>query len=155
MFSCTRMRRVARNSFTSLLDCYFSMHCFRSQPASFLCSNFDQWYFQSFQIKPRTRKRGTFPISNLQWGEYHIVCKRRTTFHGSNRVGITIHVKLCKPLEEENVTVYAHSPMERVAHELVQDDSINMIDALISQLNVHCSGGSGWVVETLKTLRSR
>ena len=76
-------------------------------------------------------------------------------FHGSNRVGITIHVKLCKPLEEERVTVYFHSPMERVAHELVQGDFINMIDAIISQLNVYCSGGSGWVIETLKTLEIR
>ena len=45
--------------------------------------------------------------------------------------------------------------MERVAHELVQDDFINMIDAIISELNVYCSGGSGWVVETLKTLEIR
>ena len=51
----------------------------------------------------------------------------RLPFHGPNRVGITIHVQLCKPLEEERVIVYFHSPMERVAHELVQDDFINMI----------------------------
>ena len=76
-------------------------------------------------------------------------------FNGSNRVMITIHVKLCKPLEEERVTVYFHSPMERVAHELVPDDFINMIDAIISLLNVYCSGGSRWVVETLKTLKIR
>ena len=50
--------------------------------------------------------------------------------------------------------MYFHS-MERVAHELVQDDFINMIDALISQLNVYCSGGSGWVVKTVKTLEIR
>ena len=44
-------------------------------------------------------------------------------FHASNRVGIIIHVKLRKLLEEESVTVYFH--------------------------------GSGWVVETLKTLEIR
>ena len=76
-------------------------------------------------------------------------------FHGSNRVGITIHVKLLKPLEEESVIVYFPSPMERVAHELVQEDFINMIDAITSQLNVYCSGGSGWVAETLKILEIR
>ena len=132
----------------------FLTRCVRSQPASFLCSNFDQGYFQGFQIKPGTKKRGTFPISNLQWGECHIICQQKLPFHGSNRVGITIHVKLCKPLEEERVTVYFHSPMERVAHELVQDDFINMINAIISQLNVYCYGGSGWVVETLNFWRS-
>ena len=66
-----------------------------------------------------------------------------------------MHVKLCKPLEEERVTVHFPSPIERVAHELVQDDFINMIDAIIAQINVYCSGGSGWVVETLKTLEIR
>ena len=45
--------------------------------------------------------------------------------------------------------------MERVAHELVQDDFINMIDAIISKLNVYCSGGPGWVVETLSNLDIR
>ena len=60
---------------------------------------------------------------------------KKLPFHGSSKVGITIDVKLCKPLEEERVTVYFHSPMERVAHELVQDDFIT-IDALISQLSV-------------------
>ena len=76
-------------------------------------------------------------------------------FTGSNRVGITIHVKLCNPLEEERVTVYFHSPMERVAHGLVQDDFINMIDTITSQFNVFCSGGSGWVIKTLKSLEIR
>ena len=97
------------------------------------------------------------PFQFLTSSEESIISfvNEKLPFHGSNRVGITIHVKLCKPLEEERVTVYFHSPMERVAHELVQDDFINMIDAIISQLNVYCSGGSGWVVETLKTLEIR
>ena len=58
-------------------------------------------------------------------------------------------------MEEERVAVYFYSPMERVTHDLVQDDFINMIAVIISQLNVYCSGGSGWVVETLKTLEIR
>ena len=97
------------------------------------------------------------PFQFLTSSEESIISfvNEKLPFHGSNRVGITVHAKLCKPLEEERVTVYFHSPMERVTHELVQDDSINMIDAIISQLNVYCSGGSGWVVETLKTLEIR
>ena len=62
---------------------------------------------------------------------------RKLAFHGSNEVGITIHVKLCKSLEQESVTVYFHSPMDRVANELVQDNFINNIDAIFSQLNLY------------------
>ena len=69
--------------------------------------------------------------------------------NGSTRVGLTIHVRLLKPLEGETVVVYFHTRMERLGHELDEDDFNNFVDQLVSQLNVYCSGGSGWVVETL------
>ena len=75
--------------------------------------------------------------------------------HGSSRVGITIYVKLCKPLEDEQIMVYFHSPMERLAHEITEEELTNQTDSLISQLNVYCSSGSGWVIETLNTLEIR
>ena len=75
--------------------------------------------------------------------------------YGSERVGITTHVKLCKPLEDHFVTVYFHSSMARVAHELDTVEYTNMINSWLSQLKVYCSGGSGWVIETLKTLEIR
>ena len=53
-------------------------------------------------------------------------------FKGRTESKITINAKLCKPLEEERLTVNFHSPIERVAHELVQDDFINKIDATMS-----------------------
>lgn len=69
--------------------------------------------------------------------------------NGSTRVGLTIHVQLTKPLEGETVIVYFHTRMERFGHELIEDDFNHFVDQLISQLNVFCTGGSGWVVETL------
>ena len=59
--------------------CYFSTRCVRSQPASFLCSNSNYWFFHSFPVIPRYRKHETFPIPLFQWGEYHIVCQRKVT----------------------------------------------------------------------------
>ena len=67
----------------------------------------------------------------------------------SSRVGLTIHVRLLKPLEGETVIAYFHTKMERLGHELQDDDFNNFVDQLISQMNVYCSGGSGWVVDTL------
>ena len=54
----------------------------------------------------------------------------------SERVGITIHVKLCKPLEDHFVTISFHSSMARLAHQLDADEYTNMIDSLRSQLNI-------------------
>ena len=44
---------------------------------------------------------------------------------------------------------YFYSKLERLGHELQDDDFNNFVDQLISQMNVYCSGGSGWVVDTL------
>ena len=69
--------------------------------------------------------------------------------NGSSRVGLTIHVRLLKLLEGETVIAYFHTKMERLGHELQDDDFNNFFDQLISQMNVYCSVGSGWVVDTL------
>ena len=68
---------------------------------------------------------------------------------GSSRIGLTIHVQLCKPLEGERVVVYFHTRMERFGHEVIEDDYNHFVDQLISQLNIYCTAGSGWVVESL------
>ena len=40
----------------------------------------------------------------------------------SSRIGVTIHVQLCEPLEGERVVVYFHTRMERFGHEVIKDD---------------------------------
>ena len=42
--------------------------------------------------------------------------------------------------------------MCRIACELTEDEYMQHIDALMTQLNVFATGGSGWVVETMKQL---
>ena len=39
--------------------------------------------------------------------------------------------------------------MERFGHEVIEDDYNHFVDQLISQLNIYCTAGSGWVVELL------
>ena len=39
--------------------------------------------------------------------------------------------------------------MERFGHEVIEDDYNHFVDQLISQLNIYCTAGSGWVVESL------
>ena len=38
--------------------------------------------------------------------------------------------------------------MERFGHEVIEDDYNHFVDQLISQLNIHCTASSGWVVES-------
>ena len=112
----------------------------------------------SFTVFRFTMDHGNVePFQFLTSNEYKIITffNDKLPYHGSSRIGIAVHIKLCKPLEDEQITVYFHSPMERLAHEITEEEYTNMIDALISQLNVYCSGGSGWVTETLLILEIR
>ena len=86
--------------------------------------------FSDYTTNQRTGKLFRFPNSSEESFKFSV--NKKLPSHGSNRFGITIQVKLMS-LDEERVTVYFHSPMDLVVHELVHDNFINMIDALISQ----------------------
>ena len=66
--------------------------------------------------------------------------------------GLTICVKLEKPLENETVDAFFNSPMGRISCKISDDEYMKHMDALMSQLNVFATGGSGWVVKTLSRL---
>ena len=68
------------------------------------------------------------------------------------KLGMSIAVRLEKPRESEAVEAFFNSPMCRIACELTEDEYMQHIDALMTQLNVFATGGSGWVVETMKQL---
>ena len=55
-------------------------------------------------------------------------------------------------MENEAVEVFFNWPMCRIACELTEDEYMQHTDALMTQLNVFGTGGSGWVVETKKQL---
>ena len=68
------------------------------------------------------------------------------------KLGITISVKLEKPFESEVTEAFFNSPMSRIACAFTDDEYYEHVDALMSQLNVFATGGSGWVVQSLKRL---
>ena len=45
--------------------------------------------------------------------------------------------------------------MKRLAHDIDEDDFNNFFGQLISQMIVYCSGGSGWVVETILAVEAK
>ena len=65
---------------------------------------------------------------------------KKLFFPRSDSVGITILVKLCKPLGEQRAAVYLQPFLGHVAHELVQDNLINKIDAFAAQVKCHGVG---------------
>ena len=55
-------------------------------------------------------------------------------------------------MESEAVETFFISLMSRSICELIEDESMQHIDALMTQLKVFTTGGSGWVVDLLKRL---
>ena len=67
----------------------------------------------------------------------------------SVKIGFSISVGLVKPIVEESTEAYFNSNMVRLAVEMTEEEYMEHVDQLISQLNVFATGGSGWVVEKL------
>ena len=66
--------------------------------------------------------------------------------------GMNIVVRLEKRMESEAVEAFFKSSRCRITCELTEDEYKQHIDALMTQLKVFATGGSGWVVETMKQL---
>ena len=67
-------------------------------------------------------------------------------------LGVSIAVKLGKPLESDIVEALFNLAMSRVSSQLTDVEYLQQVDALMSQLNVFATGGSGWVVGILTRL---
>ena len=68
------------------------------------------------------------------------------------KLGMSIAVRLEKPMESAAVEAFFNSPVCRIVCELTEDEYMQHIHALMAQLNVFATGGSSWVVETMKHL---
>ena len=68
------------------------------------------------------------------------------------KLGLSIAVKMEKPLESEVVEAFFNSAMSRSSSQLTDVEYLQHVDALMTQLIVFATGGSGWVVGTLTRL---
>ena len=68
------------------------------------------------------------------------------------KLGINISIKLEKPLTNDVTEAYFNSTMSRLSCIFTDEEFMKHIDALMSQLNVFATGGSGWVVQSLNQL---
>ena len=65
-------------------------------------------------------------------------------------MGLCVQVQLMKPLDEQSVTPYFISSLLRVVGIIDDDDDwFETIEQIIRQINIFCTGGSGWVVQKL------
>ena len=65
------------------------------------------------------------------------------------KVGVSIAVKLVKPLTNDDVTAFFNSHFMRLADHITDEEYHVHVDQLMSNLSVYASCGSGWVIDSL------
>ena len=91
------------------------------------------------------------PFAFLPDNKYHVktFLVEKNQGEGLSRVGLCVQVQLMKPLDEQSVTPYFNSSLLRVVGIIDDDDWFETIEQVICQINIVCTGGSGWVVQKL------
>ena len=74
---------------------------------------------------------------------------------GIARAGLCIQVVPSKQLDRENVSPYFSTRLMRVVESTDECDFDELVDQLLRQLNLFCSGGSGWVLKQFPSLDIR
>ena len=98
----------------------------------------------------RVLKPFNFLISNKE----QLIGFLKTLLHSTPNVklGINISFKLEKPLTNDVAEAYFNSTMSRLSCIFTDETFMKPFVALMSQLNVFATGGSGWLVQSLNQL---
>ena len=72
--------------------------------------------------------------------------------HGPFKVQFSVFANLSKPIDETKVSCHANSYTKPVLFLLTDNDYIEMVDQIVSTLQVFCSTGSVFIIESLEHL---
>ena len=84
-----------------------------------------------------------------------LLIDKEITNQGISRAGLCIQVVLSKPLDGESVSPCFSTRPIRVVKSINECDLNELVDQLLRQLNVFCSGGSGWVLEKILSMDNK
>ena len=68
------------------------------------------------------------------------------------KLGFSIQVSFEKPLTQDKASSYFNSAMQPISTILSEDEFYKHVDQLMTQVNIFCTAGSGWVIERLVSL---
>ena len=69
---------------------------------------------------------------------------------GNTKMGFSMSVRSRKPLVDDSTEAFFNSSMAKLSLELTEEEFLEHLDQIMSQLNVFATGGSGWVVEKME-----
>ena len=81
-----------------------------------------------------------------------LLIDQEITNQGIYRVELCLQVGLSKPCTEGTISPHFSSRLVRAVESINNADLDELIDQVLRQLNVFCSGGSGWILKQLSSL---
>ena len=129
---------------------------FLSHVLWFFCCSFDTWEGDAFHWKcqtPLAEDMSTIEFSTKALKSHFQV--HRLKLEETFKMGFSMSVRLRKPLVDDSTEAFFNSSMAKLSLEVTEEEFLEHLDQIMSQLNVFATGGSGWVVEKWKDLKSR
>ena len=74
--------------------------------------------------------------------------------HGPFKMKFSVFANWSKPIDETKVSCHANSYTKPILFLLTVNDYLEMVDQIVSTLQVFCSTGSGFIIESLEHLIS-
>ena len=65
---------------------------------------------------------------------------------------LCVSIDFLKPITLDKTTSYFTSSMETISRSLTSEEYYSYVDQIMTQINIFCTGGSGWVFDQLKSL---
>ena len=70
----------------------------------------------------------------------------------SVKFSLCLQVNFLKPLNEESTSSYFNSTMSAISPYLTAEEYYSHVDQVLTQINIFCTAGSGWVISSLENL---
>ena len=68
------------------------------------------------------------------------------------KLSLCVSIDFLKPITLDKTTSYFTSSMETVSRKLTSEEYYSLVDQIMTQINIFCTGGSGWVIDRMKSL---
>ena len=68
------------------------------------------------------------------------------------KLSLCVSIDFLKPITLDKTTSYFTSSMETVSRKLTSEENYSHVDQIMTQINIFCTGGSGWVIDRMKSL---
>ena len=110
-------------------------------------------HFRTLRFKFQENEENFDPFEFMVTNETQIIdCVNSAINDNAARFSICLEIIFEKPLQQETTSSYFNSKMVTSSTLLTSEEYYTHVDQILTQINIFCTAGSGWVVQTLSKM---